>query len=67
MTQYRYCDPIPPRKKCGKGEEGRYASTILECLVLTIPCSEVSNVKQKQEHFREPILVNSMVRNPCQL
>jgi len=52
MAQYRYCDPIPPRKMCGKGEEERYASTILECLELKVPCSEVSDkCKTKAETF----------------
>jgi hypothetical protein len=52
MTQYGYCDPTPSRKMCGRGEERRYASTILECLELKIPCSEVSDkCKTKAEKF----------------
>jgi hypothetical protein len=63
----RYCDHIPPRKMCGREQEGRYASTILECLELKIPCLEVSDKCETKAETREPILVNSMVKNPCQL
>jgi hypothetical protein len=37
---------------CGKGVEGRYASTVLECLELKIPCLEVSDkCETKAETF----------------
>jgi hypothetical protein len=41
-----------PEKCVVRGEEGRYATTILECLELKIPCLEVSDkCETKAETF----------------